>query len=728
MTLTVKEILEEHEGAYEKHRLARRFVDALPFLAFFVVLFFAVQHFFGVADALLGIVFLFFSRTIVNEPGLSFANYLHRVVWFFVMVICSVLAGLNATAMVIVTVLYLFVITVTQSDDYLPRNFYWLGMGYLLLLVYPTGAEGAWVRLAATVFSVVLTTGFIYLMKLVYAKTGKLDVRSRDRKWVRRAFNDVGGQLQALADMAGSKPADDPSEAWVPVNTAAFSSRGLNEAMQDEARAARQRAQEQGNHDDTPLEDDFATHPIHPKRTFKLVQDYARMEYGTVLRQGGLLSGRQCYTFALLLCCEQIADLIHATSRNAAKIGTEEKRYFEDLSQVFFDFGQGRITGVSRMAATLENFLETHGLELACHEHAWQGILEAMLRAMRDTRMSTDDSTPILKSLRYRLRFIKENFSLRNTQVRFALQLAISVGFAMVVHVCLQHFTDMLFTIWVPIIAFTILNTFGDETLKSTFHNTVGTVVGIAVFGLVVHFIPDPILMPLVVTFSYLVILMDISPAASTAAGTQMALTALYSYEALGATMISRVLLLLVAVLCVVMIVFMFLRTRRSMMVHTKVQEMERIDFRLVKTIHDGIEHGRVSMWRTVQLLYYVHMNAWLLQTVATQLKAEEDVQKRYRHQGSASPGTSPRSRVHRLKRDVDRVLQANYKLAMDAEHAVMLLDPRRASGAPDSTQSWKLVDSTGRLEHIDATAERLDEKLDELEHLSLVKEDREHD
>ena len=35
-------------------------------------------------------------------------------------------------------------------------------------------------------------------------------------------------------------------------------------------------------------------------------------------------------------------------------------------------------------------------------------------------------------------------------------------------------------------------------------------------------------------------------------------------------------------------------------------------------------------------------------------------------------------AQIKQLKQDVQRVLQLNYKFAMDAAHAVMLLDPRR--------------------------------------------------
>ena len=70
---------------------------------------------------------------------------------------------------------YLFFITLTQSDDYLPRNFYWLGLGYLFLLIYPITPGEILPRLAALGLSIALTTAFIYLMRFTLRKTGKLD-------------------------------------------------------------------------------------------------------------------------------------------------------------------------------------------------------------------------------------------------------------------------------------------------------------------------------------------------------------------------------------------------------------------------------------------------------------------------------------------------------------------------------------------------------------------------
>lgn len=51
-------------------------------------------------------------------------------------------------------------------------------------------------------------------------------------------------------------------------------------------------------------------------RVYDITREYCNKEYGNVFRQGGVLSGRQRYTFSLLICAEQIADMMHGASRN----------------------------------------------------------------------------------------------------------------------------------------------------------------------------------------------------------------------------------------------------------------------------------------------------------------------------------------------------------------------------------------------------------------------------
>ena len=62
----------------------------------------------------LGIVFLFFSRAIIQDPGLSFANYLRRLCWFVLMGVCASIAGLNDVLFVVMSFCYLFFIECPQ--------------------------------------------------------------------------------------------------------------------------------------------------------------------------------------------------------------------------------------------------------------------------------------------------------------------------------------------------------------------------------------------------------------------------------------------------------------------------------------------------------------------------------------------------------------------------------------------------------------------------------------
>lgn len=696
-------------------KLGSKFLDAIPFIAFFAILFFAVFAAFGVSDALIGIVFLFFARTVVDEPGLSFANYLCRACWMIVMCLSATLAGLSQLSFIVVTPFYLFFITIMNSDDYLPRNFYWLGMGYLLLLVYPVGIDGIPSRLISVFFSILMTALFVYLMRAIYRKTGKLNAFMRDEEYLRRAFSDVGEQIQALAQCAGQRSQD----ALDPIKSS-----------------------------------------IHPKSTFVIAQEYARMEYGTVFRQNGLLSGRQCYAFALLLCCEQIADIVNAAAKDSERIDEVERTYLFDLASIFLDYGEESDHSLIEMTKRLEVFLHEHHLNQTCYEESWSGVLEALIRTLKDTRMQHDETTPLIKGLRYRLRFFRDNFSFKHTQTRFALRLSIIVGIAVIADVFVTDLAGAQFGIWIPITAFAVTNTYNDETFRSTIDNALGTLIGLGVFMVFVHFIPEPYRMYAVVPLSYLIILMDIHPIANVTAGTQLALTALYPIATLGNALFGRLFLVFVAVTVVMMVVFSFMRTKRSISIQTKIQELERIDERLAAHIHRGVELGHVSLWRTVQLLYYTHMNAWLLDELANDLNKAIATYSIHRDQIKRKKMTESDKR---LKCEVDRVLQVNYQFAMDAEHTAMLLDPRRIpesmleevvdqsdheplemmsaveladlldipeANALDDVLPVSIseldhadADSTARIKHIDATVERLDAKIHQLEELHVIED-----
>ena len=650
--------------------LKTKFIAALPFVCFFAVLFFTTYSLFGPADALMGIIFLFFAHTVINEPGLSFGNYLSRLFWLVLVGVVATLAGLHPIALVLITPLYMLAITILNSDDYLPRNSFWLGMGYLILLIYPVDVAGIGLRMAGLVVSLVMTTLFVYGMKTFRSRRNQGNVIVRDRTFVKDAFEDIGLVLARLATLPTHIPTATPNA-------------------------------------------------IDPMNVFRIAQAYAKTEYSTVFRQNGILSGRQSYTFALLLCCEQIADMAHAAAAHPERLTDSERAYFRDLSRIFLDYVDNRILRGTEFIHALERFLQDHRLPNTCHEEAWNGVLEAMLRILCDHKMAKDNRTNFWKGLRYRFRSLRENVSLKNTQTRFAIRLSILVGLSMIINVVLTYSIDLQFGIWIPISAFATLNTYNDETIKSSIEHMWGTILGLLFFALFVHFIPSPFLMPVVIILGYLVILMDLGGLVATIAITQTTLTALYPSAELVGSIVTRLALVIIAVTCVVMIILLFMRTKRTTTIHLKIREMERIDTRLAHHIHQGSKQGHADLWRSVQLLYYMHMNAELLESTANWLRTSKRDSTAIRKQSVAS-----RLNNERLYKEVKRVLHMNYKFAMDAEHAVMLLDPRRLEKPGYDTDSWINPDSTNRIEHIDATNERLDEKMHELEKMRYLEDD----
>ena len=597
--------------------MGKRILDVVPYVIFLVALFFVEYNLFGVEDALLGIVFQSFAKTMVENLGLSFVNYLKHAFLFFLMSLCASIAGLHPVLLVFGSVLYMFAITLLNSDGYLPRNFFMLGMGFLLLELYPISLEQIPIRLGATIFAMACTTAFIYAMKAVK----KDSAITRDRRFMMRAFDDIGFQL---IDLSNSNTTD-----------------------------------------------------IDSKRVYNIAQEYCNTEYGNTFRQGGLLSGRQRYTFSLLVCSEQVANMIQAASRNVDTMDEKEQAYFLDLSEVFLAFGKGRILQVRAMIDALEGFLDSHRLENLEHDTAWRATLEALVRTLRDSGTSCDNSTPFWKGIKYRSRFVKENLSHKNPQVRFAIQLSVVIGVGFCIAEVMGAYFDTRFGVWIPLTSFLMLNTYRDETIKMMGKQTLGMLIGIAVFVGAVHFIPEQVRMLFVLVVGYTIILLNIGPAVSMAAGTQMALTALYSTMSLEDTLMLRLLFVLVGTLMVLSIVFVLLQARRNLTISHKLQEMERVDERLLSQIRKDIARGAAVNDRTLQLLYYLHMNASML----NKLMKHKQIEKT-------------------MAGELRRLTDANFHFAMDAGHAVVFLNSDIKNE---------------RFDHLDGTTEKLRIQIDDM-------------
>lgn len=212
-----------------------------------------------------------------------------------------------------------------------------------------------------------------------------------------------------------------------------------------------------------------------------------------------------------------------------------------------------------------------------------------------DAAASRDNSTPFIWGVRYRLRYIRENFTLKNSQVRFAVQLAVIIGLSFLASEAMLSLLSTQFGVWIPLASFLMLYTYRDETMRMMWRQLLGMLVGMVVFVGVVHFIPEQIRLFVVLVFGYGVILMNFSPMVSMAAGTQLALTALYSSMSLGDTLLVRLLFVLTGTFVAVSVIFVLLRSRRSLTISNKMEEMSRVDERLLQQVRVDMEREERS-------------------------------------------------------------------------------------------------------------------------------------
>ena len=638
--------------------IVQRFLSGLPYLVVFAALFFIELAVFGVSEAILCIVFLYFARQMVASPGLGTRSLIYQALWFVVMGLCASLASLHPIATVVVGALYMFAIVLFSSDDYLPHSFFWLGLGFLLLLAFPVTAPAAIVmRFVGLLVAIAVSVAFVLVARHFLAD----DAFDIDREYVCQAFGELSAQMGA----------------WI--------------AGEDE--------------------------PCDAQALFEIAQDYADDEYPTVFCQAGALSGRESYTFALLVAIEQVARTLSAAAAQGAP-AEAEKAYFAELSDLFAKFGSTRGKSVYAAARELDAFLDSHSLPYAGHDAAWSGVLGDLCDVMSDTRGSRSEDAFFELPHASRWSRVRESFSVRNVRVRFAAKLAIAAAIAIVLGEVLTTYVGLIFGSWTPVIAYVLLYTFDDETASSTIQRLLGMIAGVAVFIVLALIVPGEVHVAIAVILGLAVALTGFGQIVTIAALTQLVLGALYPSMVLGDTLTTGLLLVFVVAAALSIVAFMLMRARGNDRIQARLLEIERMDAQMMNLIEEGpdgyllaedaefygdepedealeadeseaeevaaddetpeeqadeapaaeegeypdepVEDGYYeaddNLWFNVQPQYYLHMNACLLEDIAMRLE--------YKEQGL---GEGAENHDWLLDAELDKVMQANYGYVMQA-------------------------------------------------------------
>ena len=428
----------------------------VPFILLMIVLFLSTSSFFGSNNAIISIILLFFTKGAVYS-SFTFSSYLSNLFLFLFLAIISTFAQFSYTGMLILNFFVFFWLIFVYSDDFAPKNYFLFGLEFIMMQIKPVSFEQLPQRLLAIIWAFGLATLFIF----TYRKIKKLPPKS--------VFIEKGASLLASQ---------------------------LEEVVKGNLKAAR------------------------PQQLVKLTSDYCTTEYNTIFKQNGLMTKREKDTLQILLCMEQIGDLLLKTTYYHDALTEKYLLYLKALSTLFKEYDNNK-----QLIYNLNHFIKTEFFSSKQLDSDWKLVIRNLQQSIVAHELKGIRKTSFKNRLLYKLHRLQQHWGLSYFQFRFALQSAaiITTSYAA------TTFVDFSSNYWIPIMAYTTLCAYPDETVKSAITRTFGTLAGLLAFALGTQFIPGNstrLLLTLVVGFA--IILSTNNKFFNIAIGTQIAISSIF--------------------------------------------------------------------------------------------------------------------------------------------------------------------------------------------------------
>ncbi|MDN6626348.1 MAG: FUSC family protein [Pisciglobus halotolerans] len=257
-----------------------------------------------------------------------------------------------------------------------------------------------------------------------------------------------------------------------------------------------------------------------PQQLVKLTSNYCTVEYNTIFKQNGLMTKQEKDTLQILLCMEQMGYLLLETTHYHDILTEKDLLYLKDLSTLFREYENS-----AHLIYHLDHFINADVFSLKQLDSDWKLVVRNLQQSIAAHEVEGVRKTSFKNRLLYKLRRLQQHWGLSYFQFRFALQSAaiITASYAATALV------DFSSNYWIPIMAYTTLCAYPDETVRSAITRTVGTLAGLLAFALGTQFIPGNstrLLLTLVVGFA--IILSTNNKFFNIAIGTQIAVSSIF--------------------------------------------------------------------------------------------------------------------------------------------------------------------------------------------------------
>lgn len=431
----------------------------LPAIIFGLFLMGTVILLFGRNNAVIALVFLLYTQTMA-KTRLSIVNMLLDSLWLVGYAILGTLVSMHFATLIIIGFLLIFFLIYADANEFLKTNYYIPGMAFILVQISPGTLADLPIRILALLYCLVICIGISILLQK-RQKAGPFN------PLVKEALSCTGAGFRTLGQEKNSK---------------------------DEAVG---------------------------KKIDALSLKLSSNIYPAVFRQMGLMNGSQKYSYGLMLCLEQLGQVLQSLSASVKELSEVDQAQFSILGQRL-----EAAVDPKALAADLQAFLKKTTLSTDQINQELLLVLESLRERLMDDCHCRDLNTSIKTGLQYKAFTLQHRFSLDFFQMRFALQTAVIVTVCTII----AHFIPHWFNIplhewhgyWIPLMGYLSSSIYIRDTLKKAAYKVSGTILGMLFFILVTQYIPASIRLPLTVAVGLVFMLTIKSSIVSTMISTQM--------------------------------------------------------------------------------------------------------------------------------------------------------------------------------------------------------------
>lgn len=497
----------------------KKMVDTLPYLCLGIILFATIILFFGSANAVLGIIFLFFSKGAVHS-AFTIESHLTSGFLFLVMAILGTFATMGYLTSIVLNFLVFFLLIFVYSDDFAPKNYFLFGLEFVLVQMKPGTLDMILNRSFAVLYGFAVATLFIVVAK-------RLKKEPSENPIIKQGISVIANQLNSLSIGELSK--------------------------------------------------------LHAGEIFDIASKYCAIEYNTVFKQNGLMSGKEKNRFHLVLCLEQLGQLINEAKFHYEELNHTDLTYFYDLSEIFENS-----TDRNKLMAQLKLFLKKSYLQDSHLNADWTLLLQSLIKALNAKTEKINHKATIKNKLTYKGSQLKQHWGFHYFQFRFAVQKSLILAFAF----ALANALPFSNSYWIPIMVYTTIGAYPDEAFKSAVTRVGGTLAGLACFILVTQFIPVNIRLLVVLFIGLTIILSTTNVFITMIAGTQMAVSSIAPVFDTVPSILLRFACVIAGAVIAVVGGRLILRANRDDNYQAKLNELLQIDNQLVTELNHALEKG----------------------------------------------------------------------------------------------------------------------------------------